>query len=303
MLNVPELERRWKRYRRSKQIPYIMAGGVTAIVLAGILYTVLTPETEHADNSAAVTTADSNRSSHALAQATTPMPEMQQAKPLQTPPHQQAPSVPPDHQTLKLTPSMNFMQDFESDVMNYYFSETPSEPAPAVKAEPRAAEVPVSVPQVQAKPPVQSSLPSIAPRNTPTETVAIPKEVVVHEDAPEPAATQQPASGQMMIQRENDMKDIQDVIARFKKNKNPVLSLFVAKRYYQIGNFQQAYNYALITNELDSGIEDSWLIFAKSLYKLDQKDMAIKTLKTYVQDSSSVKAKITLDQMEKGTFE
>ncbi|MEJ2469241.1 MAG: hypothetical protein P8Y51_09345, partial [Campylobacterales bacterium] len=117
------------------------------------------------------------------------------------------------------------------------------------------------------------------------------------------AATQQPASGQMMIQRENDMKDIQDVIARFKKNKNPVLSLFVAKRYYQIGNFQQAYNYALITNELDSGIEDSWLIFAKSLYKLDQKDMAIKTLKTYVQDSSSVKAKITLDQMEKGTFE
>jgi hypothetical protein len=31
--------------------------------------------------------------------------------------------------------------------------------------------------------------------------------------------------------------------------------------------------------------------------------MAIKTLNTYVQDSSSVKAKITLDQMEKGTFE
>ncbi|MEJ2501690.1 MAG: hypothetical protein P8Y65_11360 [Campylobacterales bacterium] len=164
------------------------------------------------------------------------------------------------------------MQDFESDVMNYYFSETPSEPAPAVKAEPRAAEVPVSVPQVQAKPPVQSSLPSIAPRNTPTETVAIPKEVVVHEDAPEPAATQQPASGQMMIQRENDMKDIQDVIARFKKNKNPVLSLFVAKRYYQIGNFHQNV-------------------------------LAIKTIKTYDKDSRYVKAKFKLDQMEKGTFE
>lgn len=107
----------------------------------------------------------------------------------------------------------------------------------------------------------------------------------------------------MLIQRENDMKDIQDVVARFKKNKNPALSLFVAKRYYRIGNYQQAYNYALITNELDSNIEDSWLIFAKSLYKLDQKEMAIKTLKTYYEESGSVKAKITIDQMEKGSLQ
>ena len=106
----------------------------------------------------------------------------------------------------------------------------------------------------------------------------------------------------MLIRRENDMKDIQDVIKRFKKNKNPALSLFVAKRYYRIGSYQEAYNYALMTNELDSNIEDSWLIFAKSLYKLDQKEMAIKTLKTYYDDSGSVKAKITLDQMKKGTL-
>lgn len=104
----------------------------------------------------------------------------------------------------------------------------------------------------------------------------------------------------MHIQRESDMKDIQDVIARFKKNKNPALSLFVAKRYYNIGNYQQAYNYALITNELDSNIEDSWLIFSKSLYYLNQKEMAIKTLQTYYQDSGSVKAKIALDQMNNG---
>ena len=194
---------------------------------------------------------------------------------------------------------MHFMHDFESDVMDYYFEDVsptekqaPTKPLPQPEPMPAPRETP------------KSALPSITPQSSlpPAEEVVLNTPVPKAVKPAAPAVREESEPREMLIQRDDDMKDIQDVIARFKKNKNPALSLFVAKRYYKIGNYQQAYNYALITNELDNNIEDSWLIFAKSLYKLDQKDMAIKTLKAYIQESSSVKAKITLDQMERGTF-
>ena len=315
MLNVPDLERRWKRYRRSKQIPYV-AG--TAVIFAGaavISYLYLFTSADRTgyttsldEQKSKVETVPSQAQPSTLAENSisqeartapdkTPISSSQQNQ-NELAEHNIA-SQPDVKQPTKLSPSMHFMNDFESDVMDYYFSDAEqTEP----KEEIQPAPVRKTVPAIQ--PTQTSSLPSITPRTT----VPPAKEIVLNtpptvNTAPTMQSSQETAtSNQMVIQRDDDMKDIQDVIARFKKNKNPALSLFVAKRYYKIGNYQQAYNYALITNELDNNIEDSWLIFAQSLYKLDQKDMAIKTLKTYIQESSSVKAKITLDQMEKGTF-
>jgi tetratricopeptide (TPR) repeat protein len=96
--------------------------------------------------------------------------------------------------------------------------------------------------------------------------------------------------------------DINDVIKRFKKNNNPALSLFIAKKYYQLRNYQQAYNYALITNEINNDIEQSWIVFAKSLVKLNKKNKAIKTLTKYVKHSSSGNAKVLLDDIKSGKF-
>ncbi len=97
-------------------------------------------------------------------------------------------------------------------------------------------------------------------------------------------------------------KEIEDIIKRFKKTNNPVLSLFIAKKYYELGNYHKSYNYALITNQIDSTIEDSWIIFAKSLVKLGQKERAVKTLEAYIKTSSSNKAKILLDNIKLGKF-
>lgn len=284
-------------------MPYIAAGGIIVLAAAGTLYIlsmpgIIAPETKQTPTTAissqqpvsAVieTVASSEPAVPPKSAAPTPIPAASQPLAMEALPTVQEQAVPP--QTTKLTPSMHFMQDFESDVMDYYFEDvTPTEqkaPSEPPRSSPRTA------------------LPSITPKSS----VPPAKEVVLNEPEPKtvkpaaPSVREESEPPQMLIQRDDDMKDIQDVIARFKKNKNPALSLFVAKRYYKIGNYQQAYNYALITNELDNNIEDSWLIFAKSLYKLDQKDMAIKTLRAYIQESSSVKAKITLDQMEKGTF-
>jgi len=104
------------------------------------------------------------------------------------------------------------------------------------------------------------------------------------------------------IKRRESENDIKEVIARFQKNNNPALSLFAAKKYYELGNYKQAYNYALITNKINNDIEESWLIFAKALVKLGQKDQAVKTLRQYIKYSHSSNAQILLDEIQRGKF-
>lgn len=104
------------------------------------------------------------------------------------------------------------------------------------------------------------------------------------------------------LTKKDDQDDLKSVVKRFKKNKNPKLSLFLAKRYYNMQKYYYAYNYALITNELDNTLEDGWILFAKSLVKLDQKQKAIDTLKKYIYHSNSDQAKILLDSIENGSF-
>lgn len=104
----------------------------------------------------------------------------------------------------------------------------------------------------------------------------------------------------LSIKRQNTQSDIQHVIARFKKSNNPTLSLFIAKKYYELKNYNQAYNYALITNEINNEIEESWIIFAKSLVKLDKKDKAIKMLQKYIANTHSQRAILLLNNIKSG---
>ena len=102
--------------------------------------------------------------------------------------------------------------------------------------------------------------------------------------------------------KNQDETDLKDVIRRFKQNKNPSLSLFIAKRYYDLGQYQKSYNYALMTNEIDKSIEESWLVFSKSLVKLGQHELAILTLKSYLKTNKSTQAETLLRKIESGDF-
>ena len=113
----------------------------------------------------------------------------------------------------------------------------------------------------------------------------------------------QPTSKKISIKRQNTQDDIHDIIKRFKNNNNPALSLFVAKKYYELGNYHQAYNYSLITNKINKEIKVSWIIFAKSLVKLGKRDKAISILKKYIQQSHSSSAQILLDEIRTGKFQ
>jgi two-component SAPR family response regulator len=95
---------------------------------------------------------------------------------------------------------------------------------------------------------------------------------------------------------------MEGIIKRFKKNNSPALSLFIAKKYYEAEDYHNAYNYALITNNINREIESSWIIFSKSLVKLGKKELAIKTLQEYTGQSKSRSAKILLDEIQTGKF-
>lgn len=101
------------------------------------------------------------------------------------------------------------------------------------------------------------------------------------------------------IKRDNTAFDVHELEERFKNNSNPNLGLYIARYHYDHANYTESYNYALKTNAINSTMEESWLIFAKSLVKLGKEDQAKKTLQLYISNSNSQNAKNYLDTLNK----
>jgi len=92
----------------------------------------------------------------------------------------------------------------------------------------------------------------------------------------------------------------QEVADRFRETQDTDDSLFLAKAYYNQGNYKKAAYWALQTNNVNSGIEESILIFAKSKVKLGHKHEAIRILTKYIKQTDSMNAKILLEKIKKG---
>jgi tetratricopeptide (TPR) repeat protein len=106
----------------------------------------------------------------------------------------------------------------------------------------------------------------------------------------------------LIIIKQNINDDIQDILNRFENTNNPALSLIIAKKYYNSGDYEKAYDYSLITNDIDDSINDAWIIYAKSLVKLNKKYKAMDALNTYIEKSHSPEAQMLLNDIESGIF-
>jgi len=139
-----------------------------------------------------------------------------------------------------------------------------------------------------------------------TQTIQKPQETIVMPETQEEVKVIQEVkkidNNELKITHQNTAKDIEHVLKRFENNNNPALSLFVAKKYYELGDYEKSYNYALITNDINSDIDDAWIIFTKSMVKLNRKNKAIKVLTKYINQSHSAEAKILLDDILSGKF-
>jgi hypothetical protein len=85
---------------------------------------------------------------------------------------------------------------------------------------------------------------------------------------------------------------------KFEQNKNPREALLISKAYYRAGDYSQAERWALVANNLDKNLDESWLLFAKAKDKLGKKSEALKILVAYYRTSKSPKAKILIDKIK-----
>ena len=92
----------------------------------------------------------------------------------------------------------------------------------------------------------------------------------------------------------------EDVEKRFLQSHDVDDSLFLAKAYYDKGNYRKAEYWSLQTNKLDGNIEESLFIFVKSKFKLGQRNEAIRILTTYIKKSNSSEAISLLTRMKNG---
>ena len=133
--------------------------------------------------------------------------------------------------------------------------------------------------------------------NAPLEPVEeIP---ILHENIVVPSETDLPHKKvKIKIKEATSIQAYKDVERRFYQSHDVDDALFLAKGYYKRKAYHKAAYWALETNKINSNIEESWLIFAKSKIKLGKIEEAIHILKSYVKVSNSLKARTLLKRLE-----
>jgi tetratricopeptide (TPR) repeat protein len=273
MLNIHELERKWLRYKIKSYIPLVLSILASVSILALFFIYMPISDTENSVNSPVETTKQEIPKTQAEAVIQQEQTPESVAKPIELNiadnTQEQIIAEPKEEKnTLVLKPSLHFMDNIEDGISAYIVEDMPMQE------------------------PLTSSLQD-------DDTSA----VLPEDEAPDNTdPAEETSENRLNITSNKSDSDLKDVIRRFKKNKNPALSLFIAKRYYAAGDYQKSYNYALMTNEIDKKIEESWIIFSKSLVKLGQHELAINTLKSYLKTTKSTAAEVLLRKIESGTF-
>ena len=275
MLNIYELEKRWFYYKIKVYLPYFFIMIFLGLILTFLVFRLNEKKTIQNSSTLSKEKIEVNTTSITPPNPIIPTPILkipeEQVVPKQVIPKEQ---VIPKNEVKKvvLSPSVSFIETIviETNVTNKDITKPTLEEIMPIEVQPVIKKI------------VKF-------------TAEVPKEEIITRLTEE--------NQKIQITKQHTSNDIAIVIRRFKTNNNPALSLFIAKKYYEIDNFEQSYNYALITNQLNKDIEDSWIIFAKSLIKLKKKQKAIEVLKQYIQYSNSNKAEILLANIISGKFQ
>ncbi len=97
-----------------------------------------------------------------------------------------------------------------------------------------------------------------------------------------------------------DIDSIQYLKDKFKKTNDIIFALMLCENYYSQKDYKSSLKWSIIANDIDSDSERSWIWFAKSKYRLNQKDDAIKALKSFLKRDDSAYIKSLLRQIVNG---
>jgi len=282
MLNVQELERQWFRYKLKSYIPKIIL--FIVLITLSIFIIVFTFNSDISSNTSPTTSKlpDSLVSVQSISKKTT-LPSTSIKSSQETILAEPVKNGITAQEQLILQPSLDFINSLK------YMPEEPIQKLQAKKSVQKSIVTKITGLQVME----HKNIKPIIEKNLKPKAQELTSETTIKKEESPPNFT---------INIKQEESDIQEVIKRFHNNKKPALSLFVAKRFYALKRYNHAYNYALITNELNSEIEESWLIAAKSLSKLNQKEKAITLLTQFIDDSKSIRAIMLLEKIKSGTL-
>ncbi|MCF6339660.1 MAG: CDC27 family protein [Sulfurimonas sp.] len=277
MLNVNDLELKHKRYKQKLRMPYIIIFTSLSIIIISIVFfynniylikksILITEKPILVNKVKKINKVDINDTKKVITNV------LEHKKTTDT---SQQKEIIIENDKFILLPSFNFLKKIQTDTSLYYKVNNNIEKKPTIKKEQPIIKTVVKKPKIE----LQKEVVTIK-----NPEIEIEKKTIIN------------------IEKRDTNDDIYHVIKRFKVNNSPALSLFIAKKYYQLQEYDKSYNYALITNKINNNIEASWIIFSKSLVKLNKKDMAIKTLQEYINHSHSSQARLLLDEIISGKF-
>lgn len=100
-----------------------------------------------------------------------------------------------------------------------------------------------------------------------------------------------------------EMRDIdstQYLKKKFQKTHDIVFALMLCENYYSKKNYRESLKWSIIANDIDSQSEKSWMWFAKSKYRLNQRNDAIKALKAFLKSKESKSIRMLLKDITNG---
>ena len=104
------------------------------------------------------------------------------------------------------------------------------------------------------------------------------------------------------IQISSENNEISMLKENFNKSKNPEIALKIARKCYQDKRYSDTIKWALSANNLDSSIEESWVMFAKAKYMLKQKDDALRALEEYNKNKNKLEINELINKIKSDTL-
>lgn len=307
MLDVLELEKKWSKYHSKKVLPLYITSFVL-VILAGVssyVY-IMNPEVV----SALINKEQIPEKVPTVVKVTKSVAPVQAAQPQKV------------YEQNVLVPSYDFIYNLEDQVINYKNAQIlasvstpkvttkkkvvkpskPKKPAAQPKKRKKPAAKPKKVASKTTKVPVLPQKRALKTKEKSTATKKSAQTIILGDKS---NLIDEKAAEQAVVQvgHTTSKDELRSVIKRFNRTQKPALSLFISKKYYEQGDYKESYNYAKATYKLNPNIEDGVLLYSKSLVKLGHPDKAVSKLKPFIKKSGSIKAKILLNEIQKGNFQ
>lgn len=96
----------------------------------------------------------------------------------------------------------------------------------------------------------------------------------------------------------NEDKPLEEWVQKYNKKKSYAIAIYISKQYYFDKDFKHAGIWAKRANQLDRNKEDAWLLYAKSVFALGDKEQAKKILNVFLQYKDSAKTELLLSEWD-----